>query len=224
MRLFDTKKAVAYEKDTMKAFECLKLDREPPLTALLREDGTVTGNIKEMDGILRAKWSEVFCKHDKGRAFPKVETFIEKFGRFIPSSPMKANDLTADMIIFQIRKYSDLGATGMDGWSPRDIKRLPKSVFHYLVYFKRLVEGCGEWPSMLTHAAVSFIPKGEGLDPLNLRPLSVLPLVYRAWAAIRCSQCTSWQESWITDGQHGARKGHSCSEQYHRANGTGDGG
>ena len=125
MRLFDTQKAVAYEKDPMKAFECLKPDREPPLTALLREDGTVTGNRKEMDGILRGKWGEVFCKHDKGRAFPKVETFIEKFGRFIPSSPMKANDLTADMIIFQ----SDVRATGMDGWSPRDVKRLPKSVF-----------------------------------------------------------------------------------------------
>ena len=72
---------------------------------------------------------------------------------------------------------------------------------------------------MLTHAAVSFIPKGEGLDPLNLRPLSVLPLVYRAWAAIRCSQCTLWQESWITDGQHGARKGHSCSDALYNITG-----
>ena len=70
----------------------------------------------------------------------------------------------------------------------------------------------GYWPEALTHAAVTLIPKGEGCEPLNQRPLPILPIIYRVWAAARCSQCNVWQEDWITDGQHGARVKHGTTD------------
>ena len=47
---------------------------------------------------------------------------------------------------------------------------------------------------------------------MNMRLLSVLPIAYRIWAAVRCKHGTDWQESWITQGQHGCRRGHGTSD------------
>ena len=53
-----------------------------------------------------------------------------------------------------------------------------------------------------------MIPKGEGCKPLDLRPITVTPIAYRLWASMQMKNATSWQESWIHEGQHGARANH----------------
>ena len=32
------------------------------------------------------------------------------------------------------------------------------------------------------------------------------------WVAIRFKKCTTWQEQWVTSGQHGCRSGHNTTD------------
>ena len=57
-----------------------------------------------------------------------------------------------------------------------------------------------------------MIPKGEGAAPEKLRPISVMSVVYRAWAATRLRELVAWQEQWIPDELHGFRPVHSAED------------
>ena len=48
--------------------------------------------------------------------------------------------------------------------------------------------------------------------PLSQRPISVVTIIYRIWAATRARQCVGWQEMWIHTGQHGCRAKHNVSD------------
>ena len=194
------------------AFASIRNDAEPPLAALKRSDGTITGNVVEMDKILREKWCTIFCKHNVSYPPPKAEPFLEKYKEFISEHPMALEPINVADVRKRLNKCKDTGATGLDAWSPKDFKRLPDEILEYLCLFFDMVEKGGVWPYALTHAAVSLIPKNEGCEPLSLRPISVLPIAYRLWAAVRCKHCAQWQEEWITDGQHGCREKHGTSD------------
>ena len=53
------------------------------------------------------------------------------------------------------------------------------------------------WPEQLATGYIPLIPKGEGSEPLQLRPLSVLSTIYGAWSGIRLRDCLIWQEKWV---------------------------
>ena len=58
-------------------------------------------------------------------------------------------------------------------------------------------------------SAFSLIRKDRGVGPLDLRPISVMPLHYRIWAALRLANFMAWQETWAKETQHGYRPGHA---------------
>ena len=65
------------------------------------------------------------------------------------------------------------------------------------------------WPPALTWGSTPLLPKGRTPhSPLNLRPLTILSVIYRIWAGVRASQLRQWQESWIHPSLHGGRAGH----------------
>ena len=111
----------------------------------------------------------------------------------------------------------ETGAAGLDGWSPSDLKALPNSLLRYLLLFCDLVGETNEWPRALTWASMTLIPEGEGAARLDQRPLSVMPLVFRVWAAARVRDCLDWQEKWIGGGQHGCRPNHFSRPMHHYA-------
>eukprot|EP00973_Karenia_brevis_P057067 7939634-Karenia_brevis.AAC.1 len=50
------------------------------------------------------------------------------------------------------------------------------------------------------------------MDPEELRPISVMSVIYRLWAAVRLRDVIVWQELWVNKAQHGARPGHSTED------------
>ena len=69
---------------------------------------------------------------------------------------------------------------------------MPDVILELLVPFYDMVGSRGKWPYALTRAAVTLIPKGEGMLPLSQRPLSVMSIVYRIWAAVRVCSRPIW--------------------------------
>ena len=184
-----------------------------PLAILKRSDGSITGDVAEMDKILRANWMPIFAKHESElHPEPDVQAFLTRFGHLIPEAKQKLAALTVNDLVSAVQKFASDGAGGLDGWKPLDLKRLTKPILGLLLHLFDAIESQGVWPDDLCWAGITLIPKGEGGMPLDLRPITVTPLVYRIWAAARTQQSMLWQEEWIHPGQHGARMKHSTSD------------
>ena len=64
--------------------------------------------------------------------------------------------------------------------------------FSGLAFLLELVESTGTWPQGLLDAYIAMIPKADGdSTPLDQRPLSVLPVVYRLWLPFGLDICGS---------------------------------
>jgi hypothetical protein len=74
------------------------------------------------------------------------------------------------------------------------------------------VEETGIWPNDLTQGLITLISKGEGTEPTKLRPIGIMSVVYRLWAAVRVADVMTWQETWISDELHGFRRSHSAED------------
>ena len=66
-------------------------------------------------------------------------------------------------------------AAGADGWRAAELRAFPKDFWHSLAEFLGVCEEVGKWPE----------PLRAGLAMLTPRPIALLPLVYRIWAAAR---------------------------------------
>ena len=94
----------------------------------------------------------------------------------------------------------------------REIAALPDPLLEAFVEVFNAVEEHGIWPDGVLDSLVTLIPKGEGNDPLKLRPITVTSALYRLWASIRLADVLRWQEKWIHSSQHGFRPRHSCDD------------
>ena len=76
--------------------------------------------------------------------------------------------------------------------SPDDLKALPKEAFDDLADVLTQVEAEGKWPEGLSGAFVALLPKKDDHGPLAQRPISLLPMVYKLWAAARGAILKEW--------------------------------
>ena len=102
------------------------------------------------------------------------------------------------------------GTHGLDGWRYRELRLLPYSIWELLATFLNALEADPDptWPRALSWGSIPLLPKEGPPGPLNLRPLTILSVIYRIWAGIRASQLRGWQETWIHRSLHGGRAGH----------------
>ena len=97
-------------------------------------------------------------------------------------------------------------STGLDGWCVADLLCLPDVLLNWLAELLTVIEQTGRWPRILARGFISLIPKGEGMLPMQQRPLSVLSQIYRVWAGVCLEECMTWQETRIHPQAYGLRK------------------
>ena len=106
-------------------------------------------------------------------------------GRYQFFPEVHLSRLTGQMLADVVLR-KDVSAGSLDGWEWRELKALPVSWFDELARILTKVEDLGVWPDGLLDAYIAMIPKTDGdATPLGQRPLCVLPVVYRVWAAAR---------------------------------------
>ena len=82
-------------------------------------------------------------------------------------------------------------AGGLDFWSIQELRQLPEQAYQDLAQVLHQVEREGVWPAGLSGAVVALLPKKEDHGPMAQRPISLLPVIYRVWAAARGSMRVS---------------------------------
>ena len=88
----------AAKSDIGRIYKLFRPIEQSPLTFLKCDDNTLTGNVKEMDAILRSKWRKCAKHENEARPVPDADEFFERYGHKIPHFPQEIQKLTADDI------------------------------------------------------------------------------------------------------------------------------
>ena len=90
-------------------------------------------------------------------------------------------------------------AGGPDGWRAPELRVLPDWIWHRAAQVCDVAELHGEWPVAMRQGTVALIPKEGATNTGELRPIVILPFVYRIWAASRRVLVKAWE---VGEGAH----------------------
>ena len=183
----------SWSKERGAVYRWIKGGQDPAITMMSRDDGSLTADVGEMDETVTRAWTPIMRKcAEPGSPEPEVDPFMAKFGRHIMSVPMVVSELTGEGLRKRMMKMNVKTATSTDGWAVVDLRVLPAELWNMLAELLQAVEDTGVWPRSLAEGFMALVPKGEGTGPLQMRPLSVLSMVYRIWAGFRLQDAMKW--------------------------------
>ena len=195
----------AWDTTPRMVYRWIRGSGDTALQMVKKKNGRYSANIWEMDEAIRAAWKPINKRYESIPE-PSVDKFMDEYRRHVKHGPMKARELTGDVLLQRARKMGVKTANGLDLWSIKLLKRLPAPFWDALAELLRVVERTGRWPERVAEGFTSWVPKGEGEgDPMKLRPLTMLSQIYRMWAGLRMEDALQWQEQWILRESYGFR-------------------
>lgn len=154
-----------------------------------REDGTVSSGKLALLEESEKKWWPLWQQPQTTQAEPA------KFQRF---GEQQLSRITGRRLQNLVKGASAMKAPGEDGWSFRRLKGWPAGVFEELAGLMRKAEQCCRWPQEWTGGVICLLPKAgkqAGVeDPLQARPVVLMSIYYRMWAALRTKDTVQWLE------------------------------
>ncbi|KAJ9458234.1 hypothetical protein DIPPA_06767 [Diplonema papillatum] len=186
-----------------------------PSVFLRRGDGTLTACPREIDEMLRGPeaWGGIFQKYTDIPE-PQWEAFKTHYARYLPAPhAMECRPIGAADVDAALKKMKKTTSPGLHGWRVHELRQLPPEILELMADAMNAVETEGQWPEQLMHAIVHLLPKPESTgDPLSQRPISITPVLYRIWAAIRAKEALAWMDEIAPSGMHGCRKEHGTDD------------
>eukprot|EP00972_Heterocapsa_arctica_P015125 2226436-Heterocapsa_arctica.AAC.1 len=92
--------------------------------------------------------------------------------------------ITEDEVRRVVNNLADGKAKGVDGWSPAELRALSRTNMKALIDILNKVETHQTWPEGL-NPIMALIPEEGAENEGQLRPMAILPYVYRVWMAVR---------------------------------------
>ena len=106
-----------------------------------------------------------------------------------PSAPMPYLPVTPAQWRAAVMSKKATTAAGPDGIARLDLVLLPDDLLDFLLAVCEEAEKSGQWPMGAMTAIITALEKLPGADRVaQFHPISVLALVYRAWASVRAKQ------------------------------------
>ena len=95
-------------------------------------------------------------------------------------------------------------APGHDGWAVGRMRQWPLAAWGCVAELFKVVETFGRWPAALRGGVICLLPKAgvqaTTVNPLEARPVVLLPLLYRIWAYRRGREIGQWLSHHGMDG------------------------
>ncbi|KAJ9442265.1 Ribonuclease HI [Diplonema papillatum] len=189
--------------------------QESPSIFLRRQDGTLTACPKEIDELLRGPeaWGGIFQRYASTEE-PQWEAFKANYARNLPApQQMECKKIGAADVRTALKKMKKTTSPGLHAWRVFELQQLPTEILQLMAEAMNAVEAEGRWPEQLMHAILHLLPKpGSTGDPMSQRPISITPVLYRLWAAIRAKEALEWMDKVVPSGLHGCRKKHGTDD------------
>ena len=94
--------------------------------------------------------------------------------------------LTPDRWLANLKGVKKNSARGADGFSTFELQLVHGPLLHFLLDILSTIEKGAKWPDLRTQARVVVLSKGfEPKSPLDIRPIAILPKIYRTWSRLR---------------------------------------
>ena len=103
----------------------------------------------------------------------------------------------------QVVKRSLRKATGMDGWSARELLCLPQDFWEEVIVLWRVMLKCHRVPKAWKDIRIALLPKAEG----GYRPLSIGAVLWRALGSAACRRLRPWIQGWAMQELQGGLPG-----------------
>jgi hypothetical protein len=103
----------------------------------------------------------------------------------------KLDPITWEEIESVVNHLSDGKAKGTDSWSPAELRALSRRHLEVLADILIDIEEKRAWPRGMG-PIVALIPKDGAESEGQLRPIAILPYVYRVWVAVRKKRVKEW--------------------------------
>ena len=78
-----------------------------------------------MDDIVSRAWAPIFQRYSAENPEPPWEDFRERFRADLPQQPLNLEPLTTAQLQKTLSRMSAQQAGGLDGWRPKELKKLP---------------------------------------------------------------------------------------------------
>ena len=91
-----------------------------------------------------------------------------------------------------LRRFPAHKARGTDHWQPRELLVLPRVLKEELLKWLHRCEETGEWQEGFACSLVTLIAKPGAQHEGQLRPIGLLPYVYRVWMKMRKPCVKAW--------------------------------
>ena len=132
-------------------------------------------------------WKQ-FWHHPETSEAQEPSTFLRELLQSFP--PLNFQDIRGDdpeLWIQAIRTIKATTARGVDNISAAELKQLPTQAIHDLC---RIMSSYSEgFPKWFAVAKTYLVPKVDGIPCAEeIRPISVLPQLYRLWSRVVCAQ------------------------------------
>eukprot|EP00972_Heterocapsa_arctica_P043686 6449403-Heterocapsa_arctica.AAC.1 len=99
--------------------------------------------------------------------------------------------ITEDEVRRVINRLADGKAKEVDGWSPAELRAHSRTHIQGLANVLNHIEQSETLPEGL-NPIIALIPKEGAPNEGQLRPIAILPYIYRVWMAIRTSKVKQW--------------------------------
>ena len=139
-----------------------------------------------MHQCLIAEWSKLWKRdpcHEPANYWDDFNPFL----RCINDCPTcEFQPLTPDRWLANLKGVKKNSARGADGFSTFELQLVHGPLLHFLLDILSTIEKGAKWPDLWTQARVVVLSKGfEPKSPLDIRPISILPKIYRTWSRLR---------------------------------------
>eukprot|EP00438_Fugacium_kawagutii_P027150 Skav201186 [mRNA] locus=scaffold2736:230692:235800:+ [translate_table: standard] len=143
----------------------------------------------QMHEALFASWNKFFQRDSEDSLYtvsPEMEAYIHQVPRGVEA---QFPPITGDDLHRAFASTKPNSARGSDGWSSRDLTKLPPCLCETLACLLALIERQECWPHQWVLAKTICLPKTKtAQSPMEIRPVTVMSKAYRVWSKLRGQQ------------------------------------
>eukprot|EP00438_Fugacium_kawagutii_P004369 Skav214813 [mRNA] locus=scaffold1934:75726:80366:+ [translate_table: standard] len=143
----------------------------------------------EMHQALFDSWNPFFKRDDPTETEHAPADIVDLINQ-LPDMPIAHFEpIDAKDVQLALSNTKKRSARGSDGFSTRDLMKLPPTLVQLLAILLNLIESTGCWPDSWCLAKTQCLPKCDNpQSPLQVRPVTVMAKIYRLWGRIRGKQ------------------------------------
>ena len=136
----------------------------------------------------RGVWQEAKTRGDTW------ETMMETLNT-MPDFPERIG-WTGAIIGDPLKRMSRNKAPGLDAWRAYEMRAWPPHLHEAAASLLDEVESTGKWPTELGEPLGILLERGGTTDPMDGRPIWLMPMIYRVWASRRSRDWAKLRLEW----------------------------